>query len=94
MSLLSIGLYIHNYILNIVSGQIKQTSEFQKFFKAAFRNFFWLKMIQNQLLSKYTTNQCSKWSPFLRPIHNGKLVIFSNLSALDRFPSLLPFMYS
>ncbi len=41
--MLSIGLYIHNYILNIVSGQIKQTSEFQKFFKAAFRNFFWLK---------------------------------------------------
>ena len=32
-------------------------------------------MIQNQFLSKYITSQCSKLSPYLSPIHNGKLVI-------------------
>jgi len=41
-------------------------------------------MIQNQLLSKYITSQCSKLSPYL---HNGKLVImFFNLSGTGRFP--------
>ncbi len=40
-------------------------------FKAAVRNFFWLKMIRNQYLSKYITSQCSKLSPYFSPIHNG-----------------------
>ncbi len=39
--------------------------------KAAVRNFFWLKIIQNQYLSKYKTSQCSKLSPYFSPIHNG-----------------------
>lgn len=34
------------------------------------------KIIQNPLLSKYITNQCSKRSPYLSPIHNGKLICF------------------
>ncbi len=32
--------------------------------KAAVRNFFWLKMIRNQNLSKYITSKCSKLSPY------------------------------
>ncbi len=52
--------------------------------KAAVRNFRWLKLIQNQYLSKYITSQCSKLSTY--PIHNGKLIImFSNLSGTGRF---------
>jgi len=44
-------------------------------FRFAVCNFFWLKIIQNQLLSKYITSQCSKLVPYLNLIHNGKLVI-------------------
>ncbi len=47
----------------------------QSEFKAAVRNFFWLKNIRNQYLSKYITSQCSKLSPYFCPIHNGKLII-------------------
>ncbi len=48
--------------------------------------FFWLKMIQNQFLGKYITNQSSKLSPYLSTIHNGKLIImFSHLSGTGRF---------
>ncbi len=39
--------------------------------KAAVRNFFWLKMIRNQYLSKYIISQCSKLSPYFSLIHNG-----------------------
>ncbi len=53
--------------------------------KAAVRNFFWFKMIQNQFLGKYITSQCSNLSSYLRPIQNCKLVIkFSNLSGTGR----------
>ncbi len=54
--------------------------------KAAVRNFFGLKIIQNQYLSKYVTSQCSKLLPYFSPIHNCKLIImFSNLSGTGRF---------
>ncbi len=55
------------------------------FIKAAVHNFVWLKMIQNQFLSKYITSQCSKLSPYFSLIRNGKLVMFSNLSGAGRF---------
>jgi len=43
--------------------------------------------MQNPFLSKYITSQCSKLSPYLSPIHNGKLVImFSNSGGTGGFP--------
>ncbi len=54
-------------------------------FKAAVRNFFWLKIIRNQYLSKYITNQFSELSSYFSPIHNSKLIImFSNLNGTGR----------
>jgi len=44
-------------------------------FKAPICNFFGLKIIQNNFLSKYITSQCSKLSASLSPIQSGKLVI-------------------
>ncbi len=56
------------------------------FFKAAVHYFFGLKIVQNLFLGKYITSQCSKLSPYLSLIHNGKLVIlFSNLSGTGRY---------
>jgi len=46
--------------------------------KAAVRNFFVLKTIQNKFLSKYLTSQCSKLSACLSLIQNGKLVLNSS----------------
>ncbi len=54
---------------NIWSNEIN--FNWNQIFKAALRNFFGLKMIQNQHLSKYITSQCSKLSPYFSLIHNG-----------------------
>ncbi len=52
--------------------------------KGAVRNFLWLKMIQNQYLSKCITSQCSELSPYFSRIHNGYLItMFSHLSGTD-----------
>ncbi len=63
---------LFNFLLLVKYYSITSKSCKDRFLlKAAVRNFFWLKIIRNQYLSKYITSQCSKLPPYFSPIHNG-----------------------
>ncbi len=54
-------------IINVSTATFDQFIVFMCVFvciKAAVRNFFGLKIIRNQYLSKYITSHCSKLSPY------------------------------
>ncbi len=58
--------------INIITHNFHVILSLYEFcFKAEVRNVFWLKMIQNQYLSKYITSHCLKLSPHFSPIHNS-----------------------
>lgn len=51
-------------------------------FKAAVRDFFVVKNEQKFMIEQVHKNQCSKLSPYLTPIRNGKLkIMIYNLSS-------------